>query len=382
VKLLKRAGSTSGSVLALFALVAGCQFPYPGDVPVDAPPADATDAAIDAPPIDAAPTSIGAFAAAGTLVAGRMDAASVLVGDRLYVLGGTACPTCTAVTRDAAGITPSVEVATVSAAGPGMFALAASLGRARAGAVAFRVTRGSADWLYVAGGYNDVTATFPLEIERAAIAADGSIGAFADVAGVALGEGRAHALVIVTGDTVQLVGGWQGGATNTTSVTRATITGNGDLTAFASAGGVNLSSARARMTCVDGGTVALVVGGHDGANVPTTVVERVTVSASAITGFASAPALTTPRSGATSLALGGRAFVLGGGNVATGAALDTIESAQLSPAGPFLLNSRRLDQPRVLASGAVLPGHVCVIGGSSNAAATGILDSVACAPLQ
>ncbi|MBZ0238908.1 MAG: hypothetical protein K8M05_41740, partial [Deltaproteobacteria bacterium] len=86
--------------------------------------------------------------------------------------------------------------------------------------------------------------------------------------------------------------------------------------------------------------------------------------------------------GATSLALGGRAWILGGGNVATGAALDTIETAQLSPAGPFVLNSRRLDQPRVLAAGAVLPAHVCVIGGSTSAAAGGILDSVACAPLQ
>ncbi len=372
-------------MLVSAAVAAGCQFPYPGDVPVDAadaPAVDAPDAAIDAMPVDAPPTTLGAFSAAGTLVAGRMDAASLVVGGRLYIVGGTACSACAAVTRDGAGITTSVESASVSAAGPGAFALAGDLVRARAGAVAFRVTRGSADWLYVVGGYGGTTPTFPVEIERAAIATDGTIGAFADVAGVTLDQGRAHALVVVTGDSVQLVGGWLGGSTYTTSVTRASITATGDLSSFAPVSGVNLSSARGRMTLVSDGAVTLVAGGHGSTNAPVTTVERATVASGAVSGFATAPALATARAGATSLALGGRAWVLGGGNVATGAALDTIETAQLSPAGPFVLNSRRLDQPRILAAGALLPAHICVVGGSTNAAVAGILDSVACAPLQ
>ncbi len=377
---------TRCSTIALIALsLAACKFPYPGDVPIDAadgPLLDATDAATDAAPIDAPATTIGTFSAAGTLVAGRMDAAAVVIGDRLYVLGGTACAGCAAVTRDAAGITPSVEVAAVSANGPGTFALASSLLRPRAGAVAFRVTRGGSDWLYVLGGYHDASpSTFPLEIERAAIASDGSIGAFADVAGVALDQGRAHAQVLVTADNVYLIGGWLGGSTYAATTSRASIQASGDLGAFTFAGGVTISNSRGRMTQI-GGTVTLIAGGHDAAGVPVTNVERATISGASVTGFASAPGLVTARAGATSFALGGRAWVLGGGNVATGAALDSIESAQLSPAGPFVLNSRRLDQPRLLAVGAVLPAHVCVIGGSTSAAPAAILDSVSCAALQ
>ncbi len=370
--------------LAVLALAA-CKFPYPEELPVDAldaAPVDAPDAAVDAAPVDAPPTGIGAFAAAGTLVAGRMDAAAVRAGDRLYVVGGVVCAGCAAVGADGGGVTASVEVATVSAAGPGAFALASPLGRARAGAAAFRVTRGGNDWLYVVGGYrDDGGVTFPLEVERAAIAGDGTIGAFADVGGIALDEGRAHARALVTADHVYLIGGWAGGSSYRATVTAATIDGNGDLGAFAPVSGVQLSSARARVTLVSDGALTLVAGGH-AAGAPVTAVERATLSGGTLTGFTAVPTLATARAGAIGFALGGRAWLAGGGAPIAGTATDSIETAQLSPAGPFVLNSRRLDQARVLAAGALLPAHVCVVGGSATAQRAGILDSVACAPLQ
>ncbi|MCE9575790.1 MAG: hypothetical protein K8W52_21750 [Deltaproteobacteria bacterium] len=343
-------------------------------------------ASTDGSPKDAAePTHPGSFALEPhALHIPRDQLAAVLVGDRLYVLGGITCQSC-AGSPDVNGTTASVEVASVSSSGIDAFADAPRMINARADFAAFRVSRGSGDWLYAVGGLNRPTGqtvgNYITEIERAPIAADNTIGSFSVVAGITLDTGRAGAGLVVTPDAVYLIGGRVGQNSYSTLVSKAQIDANGNLSSFQPDANAGAAQApRWRAASVQSANGVYMLGGEAAA--ATTTIDAGALTGSVLTGLVQVTvSLATPRSGAAALPLGGRIWVFGGGAPGAGA-YSTIESAPLaSSLGAFAPESLSLDTARSLAAGVRLPTEYCLIGGSANHSDTSILDTVSCAPL-
>ncbi len=155
------------------------------------------------------------LAAAGALTTARSRAGWVVLGNRLCAIGGAG----------AAGSLASVECAPVAADGAlGAFADAGvTLGTARAAAALAVI----GSWLYVIGGENG---SGPLRsLERAPIAADGTLGGF--VAAGNLITRRAGAVALVLGDTLHVLSGWDGTELDD-RYESAAIAADGDLGVF------------------------------------------------------------------------------------------------------------------------------------------------------
>jgi len=157
--------------------------------------------------------TLSEFAGTAPLTTGRDGAATVRVGQTLYVVGGRGLST--------------IERASIAADGTlGPFSdTGVSLTLARDGHAALVV----GSFVYVVGG--SVRA-----VERASIAADGTLGAFATVASSALSVVRRDAAVAVVGPHLFVFGGTTDGTTALASAERAPIDGSGLVGAFVSAG--------------------------------------------------------------------------------------------------------------------------------------------------
>lgn len=160
--------------------------------------------------------ALGPFVDAGlSLSEPRRAPAFARAGEWLYVVGG----------EGGGGPLSSVERASVVQGELSAFeALPVSLERPRAAAAA--VVLGT--WLYVIGGEDESGARS--SVERARIAADGSLGPFA-VVGAALVHARAGHQAAVAGERLYVLGGRTGGAASS-SVEVAAVSGAGDLGAF------------------------------------------------------------------------------------------------------------------------------------------------------
>lgn len=166
--------------------------------------------------------SLGEFESAGTLVSPRRDHSSAIIGNYLYVFGGSS-------TYDSGGILNTVERARIQPDGSlGAFESAGTLVTARQN----HTSEVIGDYLYVIGGANPYGF-----VERAPIHPDGSLGAFARVETSNLTVSRdGHASAII-GDHLYVLGGRTGGPT---SVERARINADGTIEAFATVSGVSL----------------------------------------------------------------------------------------------------------------------------------------------
>lgn len=151
-----------------------------------------------------ADSSLGGFVAdSTTLPAGSLHGSLAISGSHVYILGG-----------QASSASSHISVAVIDADGTlGSFAIASqTLTTARYGAAAAFVTATPGNpnltpstYLYVMGGI-DSSGTPASSIERASVAADGTLGVFAPVS-IALPVVKAFAGVAVVGDSICLFGG-------------------------------------------------------------------------------------------------------------------------------------------------------------------------------
>jgi hypothetical protein len=152
---------------------------------------------------------------------------------------------------------------------------------------------------------------------------------FANVPDVTLATPRYGAAIVRIGNFAYVIGGYNAG-TYLSTVERATIDANGNLSNFSDAG-VTLVLARGGHTALFVNQQLYVVGGLSIAYTPT--VERSTVDGNGHLGpfvTISGVTLTTARGAHGSAAIGHNDFIIGGnGNTA----LDSVESATFSPSG-------------------------------------------------
>jgi hypothetical protein len=140
-----------------------------------------------------------------------------VIGRWRYLVGGTAGTTALA-SVERAPINPGGTLGTFTDAGVSLVTL-------RRGHTAVVI----GPWLYVIGGAR--AAGTLGTVERAAIAADGTLGAFATVSGVDLVAVREHHTSVVIQSYLYMTGGDGPGDTDT--IERATIAADGSLGDFA-----------------------------------------------------------------------------------------------------------------------------------------------------
>jgi len=283
------------------------------------------------------------FAAAGTLGEHREAASAVRVGNRVYLIGGVGAD--------------SHEVATIDATTGLLGPFSAGTSRLRAprhGHTAIAL----GPWVYVVGG-NRAT------VERAAVLADGSLGRFDEVVGVATSVAREFGAVAVAGRTLYIAGG-HSGASSLASVESASIDGSGTLGAFRSVAGMTTRREGAR-ALVSGSTL-YVLGGLDasGGGGELRTIERLGVdSVGAPTGAFEVSidaSLQEGGPGATLALAGNHVYLVGGGatprSTAERASLD--RTSDLSMVEPYAVSlPMAVNYPYIFAAGR----FVYVVGG-------------------
>ncbi|HEX4462039.1 MAG TPA: hypothetical protein VIA18_28875, partial [Polyangia bacterium] len=241
-----------------------------------------------------------------------------VVGDALYIVGGS----------DDGGPLGSVERASIDADGTlSSFATVAGVALTTARAAHTSVVAGNS--LYIIGGDDGVAMS---SVERASLDAGGALSGFGAVSGVTLATPRAQHATVVAGDSLYLIGGFNGGTLD--SVERATIGADGALSSFVTVPGLVLAQARYGHSAAVIGSTLYVIGGSYGFPVLGSV-EQTTIGADgSLSGFVTVPGvvLVTPRNGHTSVVVGDALYVLGGSD-ATGTAIDSVERATINADG-------------------------------------------------
>ncbi len=165
--------------------------------------------------------TLGAFTMTPSLTLDRYYHSSVRIGNWVYVLGGLSQGAATA----------KIERAPIKSDGTlGTFVDAGTALSTARFSFATAVVGG---WLYAMGGVSGVRCSSPTtlaSVERAPIAADGTVGAFAD-AGITLPDARSGFATFVAGHTLYALGG--------ANVAMSTIGDDGTLAAFAAGGGAS-----------------------------------------------------------------------------------------------------------------------------------------------
>ncbi|MCA9678337.1 MAG: hypothetical protein H6708_16945 [Kofleriaceae bacterium] len=275
-----------------------------------------------------------------TLVVARTGAAVIATRRWVYVVGGAS-----------AGGTPlaSIERARVNADGSlGPFALAGSLGVARAYAGASRI----GDRVYVVGGTGGTALD---SVESAALDPDDNLGAFAD-AGVTLASPRGAVTTTVVGASLYALGGGS-------SIERAPILADGTVGAFGVSGA--LTRPRIRAAAVATATALYVIGGDDGGALDT--IERAPIDGEGAVGsFAVlSTTLAQGRAGAGAVALDGYLYVVGGGGGNPVTATDRAMILDDGTLSAFSSTPASLVTGRQGASMTVVGNYLYAIGGAA-----------------
>jgi hypothetical protein len=251
-----------------------------------------------------------------TLATARYGHISAVIGNYLYVVGGINSTDLN-----------SVERATVNGDGTlGAFSTVASVTLATARRVPTSSVIGN--YLYVIGGLNG--SSYLATVERATINADGTIGNFSTVTGVALVTGRAGHTNVVIGNYLYVVGGNGGSSLN--SVERANLNANGNMGTFSTLGGVTLVAARREFATVVLGNYLYVIGGIGNSGTLNSI-ERATINADGTIGTYSTQAgtLVSPRNDLACAVIGNYLYVIGGSNAGTG--MNSVERATINSDG-------------------------------------------------
>jgi Kelch motif protein len=318
-KTIQRASINGDGVLGTFATVAGQTLRVPRDFHTNVVVDNylyvmgGANIGVPVPAVERAPIgadgALGAFETLSgvTLSTGRIQPTSARVRQLLYVVGG---------------MTASIEQAPIDAAG--------NLGAFTPSGVNLTTSRYGhtmavlGNNLYVIGGRTPSGLTGTLE--RSQIAADGSLGAFSTVSGVALTTPRTDHMTVAVGNFLYVIAG-TGANGNTLNVERAPIGFDGTLGAFADAG------------------VGLIV----------------------------------PVPGATATVVGNYLYVLGGQS--PGSVDGSVQRAPVNPDGSLgafaVANQFHIETPRQYHSGYSGGNFVCLLGG----VALGVLDRIECTQL-
>lgn len=286
----------------------------------------------------------------------RLAAASLLVKNWLYVLGGT----------DGLGALGSIERAPINADSTiGSFDLVTTtlLATPRAGHAS--VVIGS--WLYVLGGAGP---TGPLtSVERAAIQADGSLGSFGRVEGAALTTGRTGHTTAIIGSSLYVIGGVQGDGKKLASLERAAILPDGSLGPFEAISAVALATPRSDHTCEVIGNTLYVLGGDAGSGVRLGDIERAAILPDGTLGPfnpVTGVNLTVARSGHRSVVVGNGLYVVGG--TGSGGVSVSVERASIAADGslaPFSpMSGLTLNAPRTGVAVTTVGTSLYILGGS------------------
>jgi N-acetylneuraminic acid mutarotase len=291
-----------------------------------------------------------------TLVEARAGHTSVVIGDSLYVIGGSGT----------SGASASIERARINDDGSlGSFTLVpgVALTTARSGHTSALI--GNA--VYVIGGTRS-DGTKLGSIERAIIESDGSLGTFTSVDAILALPRSGHTTELV-GNALYVIGGDPGGGSPSGSVERATVGGDGTLGAFMPAG-TALVSPRSGHRSVILGSAMYVFGGSTSGGV-TREIERAPINASgSLGGFAVAPgtALSIPRTSQSTATVGNMLYTIGGRG--TGSAVQSTERASLnadSAIDSFVTSQVALVLPRGHHTTTVIRDAIYVIGRSGDA---------------
>jgi len=244
----------------------------------------------------------------------RRAASSVVVGDWLYIIGGTV---------DDGHADATIERARFERGTLSSFSIARNVALVTPRSEHTSVVIG--DWLYVIGGVDQHGHALSLS-ERAHIGAGHRLSSFTPVPELALTTARHwHSLAIV-GDWVYVIGGADAEDRALDSVERARIHADGTLDRFAPVPGLVLTTARhGHSNAVVGGWL-YVIGGENGA--PLGSVERAAIGAGGELGpfFSASMTLRVARRAHGTVVLGNFLYVLGG---RSDHPLSTIERAEL-----------------------------------------------------
>jgi N-acetylneuraminic acid mutarotase len=205
-------------------------------------------------------------------------------------------------------------------------------------------------------------------IDRAPIAADGSLGPFAALPGTLM-VARSGAAVTVVANNVYVIGG-HGGNADLQSIEHAAITNDGVLGPF-SIVGTTLSTGRSGHTATMLGNALYVEGGLGAQG--SSGIERSILGADGSLGpFIAAPqaSMATLRAGHTNAILGNYLYALGGLNLA-GSVLSTVERAAINAGSAIAMFDGNAGPSLQVASQshttAVIGNYLYVFGGLGNA---------------
>jgi Kelch motif len=311
--------------------------------------------------------SLGPFTTAprSAMATVRTGHTNVIVGNYLYTLGGLGA-------AGPGGALSAVERATINTGGA-INTFAGGVGTDLQDGSESHASAVIGNHLYVFGGLG--SSAILSRVERADIAADGSLGSFAKLAGTVLSTGRYLHTCAVAGNHVYLIGG-RIGAFPTLTIDHTVIAADGTL-GFIEPASVELQIPRQSPTAVTIGNHLYVIGGIGDTESPTTV-ERADIAADgSLGGFSIVPGvnLSVVRSGHTSVVLGSFLYNLGG--ISGSSVLSTVERATIKPdgsLGPFaIVPGVTLKNARAYHASVVVGNYLYVLGGEG---LTQDLDSV------
>jgi len=290
--------------------------------------------------------SLGAFATLPdvTLTTARSNAMSAVIGDYLYVLGGA----------------NSVERASIHADGT-LDSFAPVLGITIDDAVLGPIAN-TGSYLYALGR----------AIGRAPIHADSTLDPFTRIADVVVPDGRVSFTATMVGRYLYVVGGYNVPSqtpVRLSSIARAPLAADGSLGPFEPVS-PTLTAARSAHAAVLIANYLYVLGG-DSETGPLKSVERAVVNSDGSVGsFAVVPelALTVPRAGHTAEIVGNQLYIVGGKTDL--GSQNSIERAAIAPdgsVGPFApVANVTLDAARRYHATRVIGNYLYLVGGFLN----------------
>jgi N-acetylneuraminic acid mutarotase len=302
-----------------------------------------------------------------------------VIGNFLYVVGGT----------QGTAYLDSVDRATINADGTlGAFDIVPN--------VNLHTARGShtaaviGAYLYVFGGVGNSSTPPGVEldsVERAPIAADGSLGAFEVVAAVTLATARGGHTTDVIGNTVYVIGGGDG-TYPLANVEQAAIAGDGSIGPFSIVPGLALQTPRvAHATAIYGGSL-YVVGGFGGFNFMNHAlasIERTAIHTDGtLDGFAVLPSssLAIARSNFALVHVGNALYAVSGAPEPGNPSLASCERATIDENGTIgaFAGSAMLASARTGHATVITGSHLYAIGGNDGSAPLGTIDVAAIHP--
>jgi N-acetylneuraminic acid mutarotase len=264
----------------------------------------------------------------------------------------------------------------------GMFELSGNLAEPRIGASA--VVIGNS--LYVIGGVG-LGEMAKGTVERALIAADGTLGTFEIVDGVSLVTPRSQFTATVIGNSLYVIGGLSGSVASNglDSIERAPINPDGTLGPFAMMPGVALRAARGAHAAMLLGPQMVVMGGASGIAANGTV-ETASIDENGNLGtFSNTGTLSADRAGMAATLVHDRIYLIGGVVTGSGGAgnitiVDNADHSSLNDGGdPDTFAGSTFAIPNKLDFGFdVSGGAAFIIGGQD---LTGIVNTIDRAPV-